>query len=233
MIFLHHGLGAIRSWKDQIQDFVKAGYQVIAYDRWGHGNSAERQHWSMPDFEPDLVDLEAILQQLGCKQVGLIGHSDGGNIAMLYASRHRHQVTSLVVIAAHIYIEPAMSAGIENLIQEFKVDQRFQYRMRKVHGGKSEALFWGWHNSWSRSELQDWDMRPQLNHISCPTLVVQGTEDEHATKQHARDLATAIPGAELWLLPGAGHMLPQDCPGEFNQHVLNFLHHVYKVPASE
>jgi pimeloyl-ACP methyl ester carboxylesterase len=53
--------------------------------------------------------------------------------------------------------------------------------------------------------------------------VVQGLEDEHASPQHARDLAASIPEADLWLVPGAGHMLPQDNPEEFNLRVLHFL----------
>jgi len=77
VLFLHHGLGAIRSWKDQIPVFSAAGFQVLTYDRWGHGASAPRQQWSMPYFEADLADLERVLGELGHQQVALIGHSDG------------------------------------------------------------------------------------------------------------------------------------------------------------
>jgi len=66
-------------------------------------------------------------------------------------------------------------------------------------------------------------MRPLLSRIICPTLVVQGEDDEHATLQHAHDIAESIPGAELWLVPGAMHMLPQDLPEVFNQKLLEFL----------
>jgi pimeloyl-ACP methyl ester carboxylesterase len=66
-------------------------------------------------------------------------------------------------------------------------------------------------------------MRSQLNQISTPTLVVQGREDEHASPEHARDLADTIPEAELWLVPEASHMLPQQIPDKFNQRSLVFL----------
>ena len=66
-------------------------------------------------------------------------------------------------------------------------------------------------------------MRPLLAGISCPALVIQGEQDEHATPQHARDIAAAIPGAELWLLPGAGHMLPQEAAERFNPRLIEFL----------
>ena len=76
-------------------------------------------------------------------------------------------------------------------------------------------------------------MRPTINQIACPTLIVQGLDDEHATAQHARDIAAAIPGAELWLVPGAGHMLPQDFPEEFNQRMLKFLGETQPIEQTE
>lgn len=223
VLFLHHGLGAIRSWKEQINVFSAAGYWVLAYDRWGHGESAPRDRWSMPDFEPDLLDLEAILTELGVSQAALIGHSDGANIAMHYAISHSDQVTCLVVAAAHIYIEPKMIAGIQYVQDKFESDQRFRSQMQRVHGANAEKLFWGWFNGWSNPAILDWDMRLEIKHISIPTLVVQGLEDEHATPRHARDLAAAIPEAELWLVPGTDHMLPQKHPEEFNRRALQFL----------
>ena len=232
VLFLHHGLGAIRSWKDQIPVFSAAGYQVLAYDRWGHGESAPREHWSMPEFEPDLLDLEAILTEFGVSQAALIGHSDGANIAMHYALSHPDQVSCLVLTAAHIYIEPKMIDGIKFIRDKFESDQRFRSQMQRVHGANAEKLFWGWFNGWSNPAILDWDMRSEIKQISIPTLVVQGLEDEHATPRHARDLAAAIPEAELWLVPGVDHMLPQNHPEEFNQRALQFLEQVLPMIAT-
>ncbi len=229
VLLLHHGLGAIRSWKEQITVFSAAGYQVLTYDRWGHGESASREDWSMPNFEQDLEDLEAILDELGHARSVLIGHSDGGNIAMHYAINHPEQVTSLILIAAHIYLEPKMSSGIQSVRHKFEEDHLFRRQMRRMHGDNAEKLFRGWFNGWSNPQINDWDMRPETGQISCPTLVVQGLEDEHASPQHARDLARSIPEAELWLVPGANHMLPQQCPEEFNQRVLRFLGQILTV----
>jgi pimeloyl-ACP methyl ester carboxylesterase len=223
VIFLHHGLGAIRSWKEQIPLFSAAGFQVIAYDRWGHGASTRRQQWSMPYFEPDLVDLERVLGELGHQQVALIGHSDGGNIAMLYTLAHPDQVSCLVIIAAHIYVEQKMISGIQSVKYKFDTDFRFRSQMKRVHGENSEQVFWGWFSAWSNPEIRGWDMRSEIKRISTPTLVVQGLEDEHASPQHARELADAIPEAELWLVPGGSHMLPQQMPEEFNPRLEQFL----------
>jgi pimeloyl-ACP methyl ester carboxylesterase len=95
--------------------------------------------------------------------------------------------------------------------------------MQHAHGVKYETVFRNWFDGWRRDESLTWDMRPILAKIKCPTLVVQGATDEHATPQHARDIAEAITGAELWLLAGAGHMLPQENADLFNPRLIQFL----------
>jgi len=142
-------------------------------------------------------------------------------------------VTSLLIVSAHIYIEPKMSQGVLSVRKDFEEDNRFQKNMRRVHGHNSQALFWRWFNGWNKPTIQDWDMRPTINQITCPTLVAQGLEDEHTTAQHAQNMAAAIPGAKLWLVPGAGHMLPQDFPEEFNQRMLKFFGKTQPVEQTE
>lgn len=223
ILFLHHGLGAVRSWRKQKQFFSRSGYRVVVYDRWGHGKSASRESWSMPYFKADLADLQTILDILEIPRAVLIGHSDGGKIAMYYTLSNPHRVISLVIASAHIYIERKMDSGIKSIKNDFENDRRFQVKMRRVHGEKSDALFWGWYNGWTRADILDWDMRPAIHQISHPTLVIQGMEDEHASPQHAQDIAAAIPNSELWLVPDADHMLPQDHAKEFNGRVLEFI----------
>jgi pimeloyl-ACP methyl ester carboxylesterase len=60
-------------------------------------------------------------------------------------------------------------------------------------------------------------------------LVIQGDADEHAETQHAADIADSIPGAELWLLPDVGHIVPQAVPELFNSRVIDFLRKVFYV----
>jgi len=105
VVLLHHGLGAVRSWKGQMLVLAKAGLRVVAYDRWGHGKSDPRLTYAMPFFKEDLADLECLLNELGIPEATLIGHSDGGKIAMYFAAASPQRVTCLVIVAAHIYIE--------------------------------------------------------------------------------------------------------------------------------
>jgi pimeloyl-ACP methyl ester carboxylesterase len=213
----------VRSWKKQIPVFAEAGYRAIAYDRWGHGKSAARGRYGMPDFQPDRQDLEALLEALGVERAALIGHSDGGTLGLYFAAAHPERVTALVAVSAHIYLEARMGAGIQGVLQTFEQDLELRSKFYRVHGENAAALFNGWYSGWTDPEHRGWDLRATLARILCPALVVQGLEDEHATPQHARDLAAGMPHAELWLLPGAGHMLPQDLPETFNDRVLEFL----------
>jgi len=223
VVLLHHGLGAVQAWKAQIPDLVNAGYQVLAYDRWGYGRSQRRSKFSMPEFADDLEDLEFILEHYGFDRVNLVGHSDGGTIALYHAAQHPSQVNRIVSIAAHIYVEPKMKAGIEGMRLVYEQSERLRIGLRRLHGEKVAQVVDGWYSGWHRSDNLNWDMRPILARIKCPVLVVQGEEDEHASPQHARDLVEALPDAELWLVPCVGHMLPQEDPKDFNPRLLAFL----------
>lgn len=220
---LHHGLGSTRAWKEQVTALAGAGYRVLVYDRWGYGQSDPRPALDLPTFAQDVADLEAISLQLGVKRMALIGHSDGGTLALYYAVQNPQQVVCVVTIAAHIYIEPKMQPGIDGVKSTFQNDARFREGLRRTHGEKYRAVFNNWYDGWHRPECLSWDLRPVLRHVACPVLVVQGMQDEHASPQHARDIAQSIPGAELWLLPGAGHMLPQDNAETLNRRLIEFL----------
>jgi pimeloyl-ACP methyl ester carboxylesterase len=223
LVFLHHGLGSTRSWRKQVPVLVKAGYRVIVYDRWGYGKSESRPDLNPPGFEEDLTDLHVLLETCDLPLVTLIGHSDGGTIALYYAAQNPGRVLALVTVSAHIYLESKMEPGIQNIRATFEKDEEFRSKFQRAHGDKFESVFHNWFDGWHTPKTLAWDMRPLLSGIACPTLVVQGEADEHATFQHAHDTAESIPGAELWFVPSAMHMLPQDLPEVFNQKLLEFL----------
>ncbi len=224
VLLLHHGLGSINAWREQIPDLLAEGYHVTAYDRWGYGKSAERAGLDLPTFTEDVNDLYSIFEALEISSAAIVGHSDGGTIALYFAARYPELVKCLVIIAAHVYIEPKMDQGILGVKAAFEKDARFRKGMYYAHGSKYENVFHNWFDGWYRTEYKVWDMRPVIHKINCPALIVQGADDEHATPQHAEDIAVAIPGAELWILRDAGHMLMIDGADLFNQKLLEFLH---------
>lgn len=226
VVLLHHGLGAARSWRDTLPVLAAAGYFVTAYDRWGYGKSTERPALGVPYFQQDVADLMSILRELGLRKPVLVGHSDGGTIALYMAACCVEALSGLVTVAAHIYIEPKMIPGLLAVGQEHDENKIFREGMARMHGGQADAVFDNWFNGWrslQANNQMDWDMRPLLGRITCPTLVMQGVEDEHATPQHAEDIAAGISGAQLCLIPKGRHMLPQDSPAAFHPRLLDFL----------
>lgn len=232
VILLHHGLGSTRSWDAQISPLAKE-FRLIVYDRWGYGKSDPRSNFSIPYFKEDLQDLLVLMDYFEVTQASLVGHSDGGTLALYFSAQYPQRVQNMIVVAAHIYIEPKMETGVENLHYSYEIDKRIQKGLRRLHKNQAQTVFYNWYNGWADIDKRNWDIRPIINNITAPTLVIQGTEDEYATSQHAEDVADSLPYAKLWLAKGAKHMLPIEEPELFNQKVINYLRGNIKMPIQK
>ena len=222
VLLLHHGLGSIRSWRRQIPAFVGAGWQALVYDRWGYGRSDERPYFQPEYLASDAEEAFYLLEALDVKDLALVGHSDGGSIALLMAADHPARFTAMVVVAAHIYFEPMMTEGLEQIAQS-TLNPAWIEGLRREHGERAQRLAQTWVEHWRSADSQSLNMLDRLSTVSCPTLVVQGMLDEHATQQHAKDIQQAVQDSQLWLIPNVKHMPPHEIPEIFNQRVLEFL----------
>jgi pimeloyl-ACP methyl ester carboxylesterase len=231
VVLLHHGLGSIRSWKRQIPDLVNGGYNVFAFDRWGYGRSDSRDSFETSFLHHDAEETVQLMKGLDIERASLVGHSDGGSISLIIAARHPEIVLNLIVIAAHVYIEPKMSGGLE-LIQMAAQQPPLEIVLKREHGAKAQSLVQAWLNCWAQHGPLTLDLKSELGGINCPTLVIQGEEDEHATPQHAKDIAKWVKNSKLWLIPGVGHMPPQEFAPEFNRRIIDFLRERNAQPSS-
>ena len=223
VVLLHHGLGSTRAWGGQVRALAGAGFCVLAYDRWGYGRSSPR-----PGFPPDFLareplDLHSLLRRLGIQSVHLVGHSDGGTIALLFAARYPQAVQRMVLIAAHIYNEAVGRAALAETLERYRSDPEFRSSLSAIHGSKAEQLVQDWLGCWLGAPTGELNLRSQLADIRSPTLVVQGEKDEFATQQQARDIAEGIAGSDLWIVPGCSHQPHAERPREFNQRMIEFL----------
>jgi pimeloyl-ACP methyl ester carboxylesterase len=223
IILLHHGLGSIRSWKRQVPALISEGYRVFLYDRWGYGRSDPRQEFELRFLHKDAQETIALMQSLGIENACFLGHSDGGSIALIIANRNPSFVRKLIVVAAHIYVEPKMAKGLIKIQRASKLHP-LKTVLEQEHGARHQALVKAWLNCWGEHGLDTLDLKDELKGVRCPTLVIQGEKDEHATPKHAEDIAQGISDAELWIVPGVGHMPPHEVPEEFNQRIIQFLH---------
>jgi pimeloyl-ACP methyl ester carboxylesterase len=148
------------------------------------------------------VVLPELLSILGLRQPVLVGHSDGGSIALLYAARF--EVTALITIAAHTFVEEITLSGIKEALQ---IQDKLLPKLRHYHGEKTEALFNAWWQTWLDEDFEDWNITKEVSKVACPTLAIQGEHDEYGTEAQARSIAGNVRGGgQIAMIEGGGHM---------------------------
>ncbi|MEM9563924.1 MAG: alpha/beta hydrolase [Actinomycetota bacterium] len=218
IVLLHDGLGSIGQWRT-IPGRIRAetGRTVLAYDRPGHGRSTPVPTGAWP---ADWLHREAdrfgrLLDVVGrgvADRPLLVGHSDGGSIALLHARDTAGSpggLRGLVTLAAHSWVEQRCIDGIVGMVANRDTAVAGLARSHEYPA----AVFDAWSGVWLSDGFRPWDVRQTLAPIACPTLVAQGRDDEYATAAHATDTAAAIgDNAEARLLDGVGHLLHHQDP---------------------
>ena len=110
LIFLHEGLGSIGQWKEFPQKLSnKLHIPALVYDRYGYGKSDGLSESRTPNYLEE--DAENFMPHIFSKLLKpnsnkiLIGHSDGGSLALLYAAMFPNDVKAIITEAAHLFIE--------------------------------------------------------------------------------------------------------------------------------
>lgn len=206
LIFLHEALGSVSLWKDFPQRLCQAlGYNGLVYDRKGHGLSDAMDKPRDKNYlhEEALVDLKGIIDLFHIEHPILIGHSDGGTIALIYAAHY--PTYAVITEAAHSYVESTGAPGIQQAITQYQ-QTVFREKLQKYHGTKTDALFYAWANTWLSPDFADWEINSLLPNVQAPCLLLQGKEDQYAGTQHLLDIASHIgSNAEALLIEDCGH----------------------------
>jgi pimeloyl-ACP methyl ester carboxylesterase len=234
LVLLQQGLGASMEWASQMATFSD-DYHVIVYDRCGYGRSDPRPHFDYGYLLPDTDEAIALLDSLDVKEAFLLGHSDGGTLALLLAARRPDLVRAMAIEAAHIYYEPKIQAGIQAMLEKVRSSRRIQSVLKMLHGEKAQDLAEGWLTHWLDPGNVPVDLVAEeaLVQVQCPVLVIQGEEDEYATPKHAEDIHAHLPNSELWIIPGCGHMPHVTLGEEFSARVAVFFREVMEAEEEE
>ena len=151
------------------------------------------------------ASLPAVLRAAGIECPLLIGHSDGGSIALLFAAAHPGVPVAAITEAAHVFVEEVTLAGIREAEAAFR-DKGLLDRLARYHGAKTETVFRAWTETWLRPDFRDWNMVARLADITCPLLVMQGADDQYGTARQVETIVAESAGpAEAWMVPGCGH----------------------------
>jgi pimeloyl-ACP methyl ester carboxylesterase len=209
LVFLHEGLGSIGHWKDFPAELCeKVGCRGFLYDRIGYGKSdAPRQPRGMDYLHKEAeAMLPEVLAKAELEDVILIGHSDGGTIALLYASKYPQKVKGVITEAAHVFVEDITLKGIEESLAVFREDQELKDKFVKYQGEHGEQILHDWRNIWLSYDFRNWNIENILPDIRCPILVIQGEDDDYGSVAQVEAIASQVSGpSEKLLIPDCGH----------------------------
>lgn len=230
LVFLHEGLGSLSMWRDFPERLCDAaGCRGLLYSRPGYGRSTPRlageawdvdfMHRQAHEVLPAL--LEALEHDAQQEPIWLLGHSDGGSIALLYAAQHPQQVAGVTVLAPHILVEDISIASIEQARDAYQSTD-LRERLSRYHDDPDSA-FWGWNDIWLNPTFRNWSIENEIASIDCPLLAVQGHDDPYGTMEQIRGIARRLPQTELLELPACGHSPHRDQPGPLISAVTDFI----------
>ena len=206
LVLLHEGLGCTAMWKRFPEALaVATGCRVMSYDRQGYGRSDPFDSPRGFDYldrcaEEELPD---VLDATGLMAPVLIGHSDGGSIALLYASRF--PARGLVTMAAHIFVEPITLDGLRHAARIW-AETDWPERLARYHGAKTDAVFHAWVDTWLAPGFAAWNIEPALSGVTAPALVIQGENDEYGSIDQVNGICRGVSGpATPLLMRDCGH----------------------------
>jgi 3-oxoadipate enol-lactonase len=237
-LFLIHGIGASRHSWDGLIGHLKAHFRCISYDLRGHGKSPSPP----PPYalEHLVEDLEALRSELGIERAHFAGHSLGGMIGPAYARRYPRRVSSLGLFSTAAFrteddsakvrgVVAAMRArGIAPVLETLKerwftpefaarCPHVIERRMQQVIDTNAE-VFLSVFDIYAETEMAPW-----LAEITHPCLVLTGENDGGCNPRLNRQIAAALPDAQLVILPQLRHAILLEAAAEVADPVLEFL----------
>jgi pimeloyl-ACP methyl ester carboxylesterase len=185
IVFLHEGLGSVAMWRDFPMQLCQATARAgLVYSRRGYGQSD-----AVPDVRgagrltPDYMHKEAwqvlpeLLRLCGIQNPILLGHSDGGTIALLHAAKF--EVQACIVMAPHLFVEDISIAAITQAREAYETGDLRQ-RLAKFHANV-DCAFWQWNDIWLSPEFRNFNIEAECQQITCPILAIQGQDDPYGT----------------------------------------------------
>jgi pimeloyl-ACP methyl ester carboxylesterase len=221
-LFLIHGIGARRAGWNQLVDSLKSDFTCITYDLRGHGESPlPKERFGLDDL---VDDLEALRARLGIEQAHFAGHSLGGMIGPAYARRFPDRVLSLGLLSTAAFrteddiakVKAVVAAmrerGIRQVLDtltarwftdDFVAKHRevIETRKRQVVATDPD-VFLNVFDIYAETEMAPW-----LHEINARSLVLTGELDGGCNPRLNRQIADALPDAELVILDGLKHAI--------------------------
>jgi len=251
LIVLLHGFGASTfSWLPVMDALAEHGH-VVAYDRPGFGQTERPMLWQGTNpysIAGQVQLLDAIITHFGDgREVILVGHSAGGQLAAHYLFNGNKPISKLILESPAIFtpgpprilglflrlpifnmLGPRMVGGFVRVGQKILFDSF--YDKTKL----TEQVIVGYERPMDNSDWKEgfWeflkadkhsDVAKRLGEIEIPTFVITGQFDTIVKVEDSMKVAERIPGHKIYLVPAAGHLAHEEQATDFMRVVTNWL----------
>ena len=212
LLLLHEGLGCVTMWRHFPEKLAATtGCRLIVWSRAGYGGSDAYAELRTPRYMHREAEemLPALIAALGIERPLLIGHSDGGSIALIFAGTYPAVPVAVAVMAPHEFVEKVTLAGIREARVAWETTD-LPKKLARYHHAQTERVFSDWNDTWLSPVYRDWNIEEYLPKIRCPVLAIQGEQDEYATMRQIDVIGERVPGTELVKLAQCGHSPHRD-----------------------
>lgn len=229
-LFLLHGWGCDGTIFDSIRAFFVGRFRVFTFDFAGFGRSEEpHEVWGVEEYTRS---VEAFARENGIERPILVGHSFGGRVSILYASRNEVEKVMLVDAAG---VKPRRSARYYWKVYSFKVAKRVlpiavgrRRAQRMIDRYRAKAGSSDYNNASPMmrailSKCVNEDLCHVMPKIKAPTLLFWGENDTATPLADARRMESLIPDAGIVTVRGGSHFSFLDDPGLFLRVAESFL----------
>ena len=227
-IVLIHGstIDSHTDW-DSIAPALAEHYPVFTPDCRGHGHSNNpRLTYSFKELADDVA---AFVRAMGYEKAHILGHSNGGNVALVTLMEHPEIVQTCIPQAANAYVTRYLIEREPIYFDADRIEREdpdWMKEMIALHGETNGRDYWRdlvWLTM--KETIGEPNYSPaELNCVERPVMVIMGANDKtNAPDEHAQYIAHNIPGAELWIPENTGHNVHLERRAEWIEKVLDFL----------
>jgi pimeloyl-ACP methyl ester carboxylesterase len=238
LVLLHGALSDSRVWENQIDELSK-DFSVIAWDNPGCGQSSDPPDtFRLKDFADCLA---LFIEKMKLKQPHILGSSFGSGLALEFYRHYPDIPKTLILVSAYAgwagslpppIVSERLRIGIRQsslppgeLVAEW-IPTLFSKSVPGTVVEKTASIMSEFHPAGMRvmlSAFAEADLRDMLSTITIPALLLHGDQDKRSPLNVAKSLHANIPSSKLVIIPGVGHEINIEAPGEFNNVVRKFI----------
>ena len=240
LLILHGFLGMSDNWKSLGSQFATQGFQVHLLDLRNHGRSFQSKIF---DYNVMAQDIKEYCDAKNLETISLLGHSMGGKVAMLFATKYPEKVSKLIIadIAPKFYpqhhqtilegllaidfSEKPSRITVDSIISEYVSDfGTRQFLLKNLYWTAPDQLAFRFNLQNLVENIDEIGKAlPEKNIFNNPTLFVRGGNSRYILDEDLPEIRFHFPNSELKTIPAAGHWLHAENPKLFYEIVVQFL----------